>query len=67
VLPVKFDIRTPEAIQAVEEQLGNSGKLNGRGGSHAAAVALPKLVSAADLYPCEPSSGPYLRILPGTG
>jgi AAA domain-containing protein/winged helix-turn-helix DNA-binding protein len=50
VLPVKFDIRTPEAIQAVEEQLRNAGKLNGHGGSDAAAVALPKLVSAADLY-----------------
>jgi hypothetical protein len=50
VLPVKFDIRTPEAIQGVEEQLRNAGKLNGHGGSDAAAVALPKLVSAADLY-----------------
>jgi hypothetical protein len=47
--PVKFDLQSPEEVTAAEEQLRNAGKLSGNGASDEE-EALPKLVSAADLY-----------------
>ncbi len=47
--PVIFDVQTPEGVKAAEQQLRKAGKLNGAGASDAA-LALPKLVSAAELY-----------------
>jgi hypothetical protein len=55
---MKFDVQTPEEVKAAEEQVRNAGKLNVNGTSDAAA-ALPKLISAADLY-----RGDVIRLRP---